>query len=135
MSFIPRYLPVFTAGSTSSSVPADCPHIQWQTSWFVVWCRRCRVSSQLYMPSQYPAHLFRTPPLSVISLLSLLSITAALCYLVSVRSLVCRRTLLFPAFIPFFMASRRSSIQFSLVDLIFFLTSLCNVGTVHCFVI
>ena len=135
MSFIPRYLPVFTAGSTSPSVPADCPRIQWQTSWFVVWCRRCRVSSQLYMSSQYPAHLFRNPHLSVISLLSLLSITAALCYLVSVRSLVCRRTLLFPAFIPFFMASRRSSIQFSLVDLIFFLTSLCNVGTVHCFVI
>ena len=25
MSFIPRYLPVFTAGSTSPSVPADCP--------------------------------------------------------------------------------------------------------------
>ena len=133
MSFIPRYLPVFTAGSTSPSVPADCPHIQWQTSLFVVWCRRCRVSLQLYMSSQYPAHLFRTPPLSVISLLSLLSITAALCYLVSVRSLVCRRTLLFIAFIPFFVASHRSSIQFSLVDLIFFLTSLCKVGTVHCF--
>ena len=32
-------------------------------------------------------------------------------------------SVLFPAFIPFFMASHRSSIQFSLVDPIFFLTS------------
>ena len=44
-------------------------------------------------------------------------------------------SLLYPAFIPFFMSSHRSSIQFSLVDIIFFLTSLCNVGTAHCFVI
>ena len=42
-------------------------------------------------------------------------------------------SLLYPAFIPFFISSHRSSIQFSLVD-IFFLTSLCNVGTAHCFV-
>ena len=49
----------------------------------------------MYIPLQYHAHLIRTPSLSVISLLSLLSMTAALCYLVLVRSLyiVCRRTL------------------------------------------
>ena len=79
MSSIPRYLPVFTAGSTSPSVTADCPHFQWKNSWFVVWSRGCRVSSQLYMSPQYPAHLLRTPSVSVISLLSLLSMTAALC--------------------------------------------------------
>ena len=45
------------------------------------------------MSTRYPAHLLRTPSLSVISLLSLLSMTAALGYLVLVRSLVCRRTL------------------------------------------
>ena len=33
------------------------------------------------------------------------------------------------------MASHRSSIKLSLVDLIFFLTSLCNVGTGPCFII
>ena len=42
MSSIPGYLPVFTAASTSPSVPADCPHFQWRTGWFVVWSRRCR---------------------------------------------------------------------------------------------
>ena len=42
------------------------------------------------MSPQYPAHLLRTQSLSVISLLSLLSMPAALCYLVLVRSLVCR---------------------------------------------
>ena len=93
MSSIPRYLLVSTAGSTSPSVPADYPHFQWNTSWFVVWSRQCRVSSQLYMSQQYPAHLLRIPSLSVISLLSLLSMTAALCYLVLVTSLVCHRTL------------------------------------------
>ena len=125
MSSIPRYLLVFTAGSTFPSVPADCPHFQWKNSWFVVWSRRCRVSSQLYMSSQYPAHLLRTPSLSVICLLSLLSMTAALCYLVFGELIgVSWDSLLFPAFIPFFMASHRSSIQFSLVDLIFFLTSM-----------
>ena len=93
MSSIPRYLPVSTAGSTSPSVPADYPHFQWMTSWFVVWSRRCRMNSQLYMSPQYRAGLLRTPSLSVITLLSLLSMTAALCYLVLVRSLVCRRTL------------------------------------------
>ena len=93
MLSIPRYLHVFPAGATSPSVPADCRHFQWKTSWFVVWSRRCRVSLQLYMSAQYPAHLLRTPSLSVTSLLSLLSMTAALCYMVLVRSLVCRRTL------------------------------------------
>ena len=44
-------------------------------------------------------------------------------------------SLLFPAFIPFFVASHRSANQLSLVDHIYFLTSLCNVGTAHCFVI
>ena len=93
MSSIPRYLPVFTGGSTSPSVPADCPHVQGKTSWFVVWSRRCRLGSQLYMSPHYPAHRLRTPSLSVISLLSLLSMTPALCYFVLVISLVCRRTL------------------------------------------
>ena len=78
MSSIPRYLPVFTAGSTSPSVPADCPHCLWKTSWFEIWSRRCRVSSQLYMSPHYPAHLLRTPSLSVISLLSLFSMTPAI---------------------------------------------------------
>ena len=45
------------------------------------------------MSPQYPAHLLRTSSLSVISLQSLLLITAALCYLALVRSLVCRRPL------------------------------------------
>ena len=44
-------------------------------------------------------------------------------------------TLLFPAFSPFFNTSHRSSIKLSLFDLIFFLNSLCNVGTAHCFAI
>ena len=86
-------LACFTAGSTSPSVPTDCPHFQWMTSWFVVWSRRCRMNSQLYMSPQYRAHLLSNPSWSVITLLSLLSMTAALCYLVLVRSLVCRMTL------------------------------------------
>ena len=36
MSSIPGYLPVFTAASTSSSVPADCPHFHWRNGCFVV---------------------------------------------------------------------------------------------------
>ena len=43
MSSIPGNLPVFTAASTSLSVPADCPLFQWRTGWLVVWSRRCRV--------------------------------------------------------------------------------------------
>ena len=43
MSSIPGYLPVFTAASTSPSVPADSPHFHWKTGWFVVWSCRCRV--------------------------------------------------------------------------------------------
>ncbi len=43
--YIPGYLPVFTAVSTSPSVPADCLHFHWRTGWFVVWSRRCLVHS------------------------------------------------------------------------------------------
>ena len=43
MPSIPGHLPVFTAASTSPSVPADCPRFQWRTGWFVVWSRRCLV--------------------------------------------------------------------------------------------
>ena len=123
MSSIPRYLPVFTAGSTFPSVPADCPHFQWKNSWFVVWSRRCRVSSQLYMSSQYPAHLIRTPSLSVITII-IIDDSSSLLFGFGELIGVSWDSLLFPAFIPFFMASHRSSIQLYLVDLIFFLTSM-----------
>ena len=43
MSSIPSHLPVFTAASTSPSVPVDCPHFQWRTGLFVVWNRRCLI--------------------------------------------------------------------------------------------
>ena len=45
MSSISGYLSVFTAASTSPSVPVNCPHFQWRTGWFVVWSRRCLVHS------------------------------------------------------------------------------------------
>ena len=66
-------------------------------------------SSQLYLTPQHPVHLISIPSLSVINLLSLSSMTAALCWLVLVRSFsVSYASLLFPAFIPFSMASNRS---------------------------
>ena len=77
MSSIPGNLPVFTGASTSPSVPADCPHFQWRTGWFVV-LEPSVSSSQLYLSPQHPAHTLNTPSLSVISLLSLSSMIAAL---------------------------------------------------------
>ena len=115
------YFPFSTGG---------CPHFQWKTSWFVVLSRRCRVSSLLYMSPHYNAHLLRPPPLSVISLLSLLSMTAALCYLVLMRSLVCRRMLC-----CFLLSLLSSWHHIAPLSNFLWLTSLCNVGTAHCIVI
>ena len=128
MSSIPGHLPVFallllplhlsTGGLSSLSVE----------DWLVCSMEPSVSSSQLFTSPQYHAHLLSTPTLSVISLLYLY-----LCWLVLLRSFsVSYASLLFPAFIPLSMASHRSSSQLSLVDLIFFLTSLCNVGRPYC---
>ena len=139
MSSIPGYLPVFTGASTSPPVPADCPHCHWRTGWFVVWSMEPSVSSSLlYMSPQFHAHLISNTSLSVVSLLSLSSMAASSASWFWWYHCVCRSLVgLFavPAFIPFSMASHRSSIKLCLVDLIFFLTSLCNVGTDPCFII
>ena len=134
MSSIPGYVPVFTAASTSPSVPADCPHFHW----LVCSMEPSVSSSLLYMSPQFHAHLISNPSLSVVSLLSLSSMAASSASWFLWYHCVCRSLVgLFavPAFIPFSMASHRSSIQLCLVDLIFFLTSLCNVGTDPCFII
>ena len=138
MSSIPGYLPVFTAASTSPSVPADCPHFHWRNGWFVVWSRWCQVHCCICHRSAMPTSSAIHPCPSVISLLSLSSMAASSAswfwwdHLLG-RSLV--GLFAVPAFIPFSMESPRSSIQLCLVDLIFFLTSLCNVGTDPFFII
>ena len=53
-TFQPTCLFFFTAASTSPSVPADCPHFQWMTGWFVVWNRRFTVRSSACHPVSCP---------------------------------------------------------------------------------
>ena len=120
MSSIPDYLPVFTAASTSPPVPADCPHFHWRTGWFVVWSRRCRVHCCTCHRSSMPTSSAIHPcPWSAYYLYHRWQFLLLVGF----------------AFIPFSMKSHRSSIQLCLVDLILFLTSLCNVGTDPCFII
>ena len=84
MSSIPGHLSVFTAATTSLSVPADCPHFQWRTGWFVVWNRRCLVHSctrhRSIMPSSSASNLVCD------QLTIFIPRTADLCWLVLVRS-------------------------------------------------
>ena len=92
----------------------------------------------IHVTAQFHAHLISNPSLSVVSLLSLSSMAASSASWFWWYHCVCRSLVgLFadPAFIPFSMASHRSSVQLCLVDIIFFLTSLCNVGTDPCFII
>ena len=124
-------LAVFTAASTSPSVPADCPHFQWRTGWFVAWSRRCHFTVVHVTAVSCP------PPQHSNLVCDQLTIFTSrryyLCWLVLVRLCsVPYASLLFPAFIPLSMASQRSSIQLSSVDLIFFLASLCHVGRPYC---
>ena len=137
MSSIPGYLPVFTAASTSPPVPADSPHCHWRTGWFVVWSRRCRVHCCTCHRSSMPTSSAIHPcPWSAYYLFhrwQLLLLVGFGDTILCCRSLV--GLFAVPAFIPFSMASHRSSIQLCLVDLIFFLTSLCNAGTDPCFII
>ena len=138
MSSDPGYLSVFPATSTSPSVPADCPHFQWRPGkWsfggFVVWSRRCRVHSctchRSILPTSSALHgclwsaycLCHRWQLPSASWFWWDHVVRLCCFLLSILSPL----------------NQTAPIQYiiSLVDVIFFLTSLCNVGTVHCFVI
>ena len=126
MSSVPAYLPIFTAASTSPSVLADCPHFHWRSGWFVVWSRRClvhRCTCHLsILPTSPALHICLWSAYSLYHRWQLLSAS----WFWEIM-LLCRRPLY--CFLLSFLSPWHHTAPLShsvLVDLIFFLISLCT---------